>query len=447
MKFRLKQKIFVYTKFMGYLKYSKYETAIEILSFCAKQVMERIFMDHVSAFLNTAKQLLNKNGINYSPSKLFNIFTILREAHDEVNLHSVFLAEVLNPGGSHGCGSRFLELFLELLDNPINVNEVVQVRREFYNMDIFITTKNACLIIENKIYAGDQPKQLERYYHLSKEMGYSSVYIVYLTLFGDTPSPQSLGDVDPQNAYTISYSDDIVAWLTNCFTHVEKLPAVREILIQYQKVLTIITGQYFGENLMEIINQLSDLQTFEAAIAISQALFQKKVETQCKFWQELELQLKAKGYQLHDSFYNYSRKKILNYYRANKKTLSYGILLQIDQPEFISSLGLYIMLKNTFCYGFAGLSEGSRVKVKGNSRFDPYRDILDKMDVDRDESGWFLGWRIPEKPLEFLNFSTPQTMELIDETKRRQYVTELVEEVQVIINDFIEKATSKRGTS
>lgn len=46
-------------------------------------------MDYISAFLNSTKELINEKGVNYSPSILFNIFTILREAHDEVNLEEV----------------------------------------------------------------------------------------------------------------------------------------------------------------------------------------------------------------------------------------------------------------------------------------------------------------------------------------------------------------------
>lgn len=48
----------------------------------------------------------------------FNIFSILRSESDEVYLHSQFLAELLNPKGSHNQGDILLGLFLQQVDLP-----------------------------------------------------------------------------------------------------------------------------------------------------------------------------------------------------------------------------------------------------------------------------------------------------------------------------------------
>ena len=45
----------------------------------------------------------------------FNVFDILDRTRDEVKGHSAFLAELLNPRGSHGQGGQFLRLFIEQL--------------------------------------------------------------------------------------------------------------------------------------------------------------------------------------------------------------------------------------------------------------------------------------------------------------------------------------------
>ncbi len=45
----------------------------------------------------------------------FNVFSLLRNRNDEVNLHSRFIFELLNPKGSHRFQTIFLELFLETL--------------------------------------------------------------------------------------------------------------------------------------------------------------------------------------------------------------------------------------------------------------------------------------------------------------------------------------------
>ena len=45
----------------------------------------------------------------------FNVFSILRMKHYEVRTHSPFLAELLNPNGSHGKKDTFLRLFVEAM--------------------------------------------------------------------------------------------------------------------------------------------------------------------------------------------------------------------------------------------------------------------------------------------------------------------------------------------
>lgn len=42
----------------------------------------------------------------------FNVFSILKMESNETATHSAILAELLNPRGSHGCGSAFLGAFL-----------------------------------------------------------------------------------------------------------------------------------------------------------------------------------------------------------------------------------------------------------------------------------------------------------------------------------------------
>ena len=46
----------------------------------------------------------------------FNVFHILGLSYNEVRTHTAFLADLLNPNGSHGMGEVFLELFLAELE-------------------------------------------------------------------------------------------------------------------------------------------------------------------------------------------------------------------------------------------------------------------------------------------------------------------------------------------
>ncbi|RXJ73517.1 hypothetical protein CS022_09830 [Veronia nyctiphanis] len=56
-------------------------------------------------------ELLKQLELRYSEPPKYNLFNVLRSAHDEVRLHSRFLADLLNPEGRHQHGRSFLELF------------------------------------------------------------------------------------------------------------------------------------------------------------------------------------------------------------------------------------------------------------------------------------------------------------------------------------------------
>ena len=69
----------------------------------------------------------------------FNLFVLLEKHKDEVKTHSAFISELLNPEGSHGLGSVFLELFFKMLidnkclkENAINNLDNTKVEIEKY---------------------------------------------------------------------------------------------------------------------------------------------------------------------------------------------------------------------------------------------------------------------------------------------------------------------------
>ena len=140
----------------------------------------------------------------------FNVFNILGLWSEEVRLHSSFLAELLNPNGNHGMGDAFLGQFLQLVieerSNYIQSNKVSPEIVERYigpntedeggRLDIIIEDGNHAIIIENKIYAVDQKRQLLRYDNYGKKhFRYSdNYYLVYLTLDGHEASEISTGN-------------------------------------------------------------------------------------------------------------------------------------------------------------------------------------------------------------------------------------------------------------
>jgi len=99
---------------------------------------------------------------------------------------------------------------------------------------------NKLIIIENKIYAGDQEKQLQRYYDyaLSKLNSDNNLFLLYLTPTGKTASDYSM-KLEKQDELRskgilkeISYKNDIIPWLETTIKNTTS-EKVKQSIIQY----------------------------------------------------------------------------------------------------------------------------------------------------------------------------------------------------------------------
>ena len=200
----------------------------------------------------------------------FNIFSVIGVQRKEVRLHSAFIAELLNPQGSHGLGDRFLVAFLENTlgkkNNSIETktaNVVVEYvigpiskdGKKGGRIDILLTDKkNNAIIIENKIDASDQENQLLRYYNYAKDKKLS-YDLIYLTKEGNKASDYSTNgeNVDYR---CLSYRDNIITWLEYCKQIADKFPLIRETIHQYiinlKEILNIMDNKN-EEALLEIM--------------------------------------------------------------------------------------------------------------------------------------------------------------------------------------------------
>ena len=85
------------------------ETLINFLELDMNNHIKLLF-DKVNEIVNKYEEISKISGEN------FNVFKIIDLTTDEVRLHSKFLAELLNPEGSHGQGDIFLKLFIKTFD-------------------------------------------------------------------------------------------------------------------------------------------------------------------------------------------------------------------------------------------------------------------------------------------------------------------------------------------
>ena len=74
-------------------------------------------MTQIESIIKQLQQILivehNNQEERWKRGECFNIFHILDVSTSEVRLHSAFLAELLNPGASHGLAAKFLSSFLD----------------------------------------------------------------------------------------------------------------------------------------------------------------------------------------------------------------------------------------------------------------------------------------------------------------------------------------------
>lgn len=278
-------------------------------------------IDNYRSLLKQARLIYEKYEVERKEP--FNIFTVLRKASDEVNLHSRFLHALLDYQ-SPDTGRQNLKNFLQKIGVEFELDGVT-VRREYKNIDILIAnnaTKQHPVVIENKIYAEDQPAQLRRYYCTLKKQGYSDIHLLYLTLDGRDPSKNSVGDLPYQ---TISYRDDLLPWLKCCQMYAYDEPELRESIAQYIHLIRKLTGTDFEEAYMnELQYLLSKDNNFVLAHDLNEAMTRRKISLLWKLWCEIEsalenIKAQISGFPGKDAdFSNISEKKVAKYVREKK---------------------------------------------------------------------------------------------------------------------------------
>ena len=221
----------------------------------------------------------------------YNIFNDLGFMSDEVHLHSMFLANLLNPKGSHGQRGKFLEVFLKMLQKSfpaisadsleldtaiasVEVEKFIgrQTDSEGGRIDIYLTDGKHSIIIENKIYAVDQHHQMLRYWNYGMSQKgddtEKSFVLIYLTLDGCSPSKDSLGeDLKENDIVCLSYKSDIRGWLDRCVELASRTPLVRETINQYISTIDILTNNVMEDN-KELFDILSKEENLDAVFDI-----------------------------------------------------------------------------------------------------------------------------------------------------------------------------------
>ena len=247
---------------------------------------ERARLQDAALLLKDAAILYERHGAGRPEP--FNVFTAMFDDKDEVRLHSRFLAALLGhrkPGEERAANLH--DFIKEFASKPLPnfAPDGAKVERERWHIDILITNnRGQALAIENKICAGDQNRQLERYHEELRERGYNDRHILYLTINGRKPSEESIGGLGKKDYTPISY-ERILGWLKRCRKRAYDEPELRDTVAQYSRLIEKLTKG------SELMNELKDLclrdNNLLVAHHLAEALTHAKASLMHEMWEKI----------------------------------------------------------------------------------------------------------------------------------------------------------------
>ncbi len=351
---------------------------------------------------------------------------------------------------------NFTKLFLEYLQNEkklkfdFDLNKInyknIKVDKEYYTtvkieeegiekngrIDILIhcninnkeTKKSFAIIIENKINADDQDKQLERYYkYISKTKGYgNNVYVIYLTPIIKPPREYSFSEKYIKKVgekFKNITHGDIGRWLENIlknkeynFLHKNDFRLLKSALIQMVDNEKSISGENEEDNMKEkrikqILedNILKKINTKERKIEEEELQLYINVFSKAKDLLEMERK-RAIIEKIIPNYLDFT-KKISKYLKNNKyfniykpkeiiDNLTSGELLHHIDSEYLylqSDIDFNNKSVSSYCFGVCGLpyiNNKIRKSVQNifNNKFKDNKkdwDFFYKIDINNDK--------------------------------------------------------------
>lgn len=393
----------------------------------------------------------------YSPQSKYNIFNVL-----EINAKEVimcrFLADLLNPEGQHGCGILFLKSFLRDVLRQSGVSDTLLVCTEVIQeyvidgnrrIDIMIQNSRFKIPMEVKIYADEQEGQCYDYYESAQ-----NAPIVYLTRFGNIPSPYSrkkrngTAILSPNDILCISWAEDICGWLTKQLVQLNE--PIKSLVIQYIDAIRGITDERDRKNMERSLEVLLESpEYFHAGVEIEKSIKTAKLRLMRLVFDDfkeemekiapqysLELETDAVYYsyeeKLHEKFYDRdSTYPGLNYVIRNAKfekcSLQMWFRIEVEHNLFAG-----ICLFDTKAVSPDGNQKGYQVNDITPEIIDEAAKYLDR-DVMTPVDWWFT-WCYPNgKRQDFYYDDVPDfkhmnqcAINLVDSQNRKNFVKNAV---------------------
>ena len=285
----------------------------------------------------------------------YNIFSVLEIENKEL-IHSRFLAHLIDPKGKNENHQRFLNSFLLKFipkEQEKFLNVLVKTEQTLKNekldlgrADIWIKAKekNDYIIIENKLFAGDQKQQLKRYSDYLKGKrsdGTSrSGILLYLTLNGKEASNHST-DYNCEKFYeSISYAQ-ISSWIKEEIKKEHFSEPFATSLNHYRNTVDKLVMKYEILNIIKGFPELplDCLKDKSVHNSITEYIIEKKIveslhaEYELEFWNAIEEEIRKLSNKIH-SQRKYSYERVFNRNEKKKIDKEYGLIFDLKSEIY-----------------------------------------------------------------------------------------------------------------
>ena len=201
-----------------------------------------------------------------------NLFSILKMENKEVSAHSAFIYYLLNPENFEN--DYNLREFIKIVLGKKIEDEKLKVEREYAEIDgnrvdfvIWINEKPVA--IEMKVWAGEQPLQLERYANFVKELGGTSDDVYFLT-------PNGHQSKTLQSAKCKSFKCHLKSWLHKLSEKYKDEKRISSMVEQYLELIDILTKNYEEDiKRMELITKKEELFGIEELVKARNLLMEE----------------------------------------------------------------------------------------------------------------------------------------------------------------------------
>ncbi len=264
--------------------------------------------------------------------------------------------------------------------------------------------------------------------------GYKNIHIVYLTLDGKFPSPESVGRLDKEEIITISYQNSqepkksIRPWLKKCQDRAFDNLELQVVIKQYRRIVRNLTGNSLKEtymnDLLKLLKKDNNVQLF---FHLQTALIEARPKLMIKLWEEIEKELKneipdlvntTKFTEDNKAFHPATRENIEKY--CNKQIKDFGIDFNIGRNAWFC-----IRVENEVYFGVA---------CDKNKFPEDYDNYYKALCDSGDSEEWWPVYQYKKKQMNFRDPNPKVYAMLLDNEERQKFAAKTVKQAKTLWN-------------